>query len=559
MAKSMTKSAIIAHLAQKTALSKKQVVELMDQLLTLATKEAKNVFVLPGLRAARARQPQGADGPQPADRRAHQDPGQARGEVPARQEPQGLGAWQEVTARRRSRTARSPRPGGGPRAVRLRRRVGSAAGRRSRRLGRLGRRASRRRPPARARGRHGHAPRTRGRRPRPHADPRRRWRIASDSSARPWPRRGCRASTPSSRARRASTASGCASASSQSRGRAARGAARPARASGCSAGAAAPRSGAWRARGRARRALARGATDPRRRRRHEARRPRRRNRRGQAPPWPGAARRPARAHRHRQHRRRHRALGPPHLPRSRHRLLHAGRPHRRAARAGASATRPSTPSSRSPASASRAGSTWAIATSPRICTAPACFARAARSPRSPARSPRPSACRPRVLPMSDQPVRTRILGPDGWLTFQEYFVRDKAQIDVRAVDYAGAAAAVPAPGVLEAIAAADAVIVCPSNPITSIGPDPRRAGHRRRPGRHAGASSSPSAPSSAARPSPAPPGGSWPSRGPAGLGGRRRPRLRALARPPGHRRAGPGAGGRAPRPLGVAPVAAPTP
>ena len=75
-----------------------------------------------------------------------------------------------------------------------------------------------------------------------------------------------------------------------------------------------------------------------------------------------------------------------------------------------------------------------------------------------------------VLPMSDQPVRTRILGPDGWLTFQEYFVREKAQVEVRAVDYAGAAASAPAPGVLDAIATADAVLVCPSNPITSVGP-----------------------------------------------------------------------------------------
>src|SRR5262252_6307549 len=47
MAKSMTKSAIIGHLAQKTNLSKKQVADVMDQLLVLATKEAKNVFVLP--------------------------------------------------------------------------------------------------------------------------------------------------------------------------------------------------------------------------------------------------------------------------------------------------------------------------------------------------------------------------------------------------------------------------------------------------------------------------------------------------------------------------------
>lgn len=48
MAKQMTKSAIIGHLAQKSELSKKQVVEVMDQLLNLATKEAKNVFVVPG-------------------------------------------------------------------------------------------------------------------------------------------------------------------------------------------------------------------------------------------------------------------------------------------------------------------------------------------------------------------------------------------------------------------------------------------------------------------------------------------------------------------------------
>jgi LPPG:FO 2-phospho-L-lactate transferase len=75
-----------------------------------------------------------------------------------------------------------------------------------------------------------------------------------------------------------------------------------------------------------------------------------------------------------------------------------------------------------------------------------------------------------VLPMSNEPVRTRILGPDGWLTFQEYFVREKAQVEARAVEYAGAGASAPAPGVLEAIATADTVLVCPSNPITSVGP-----------------------------------------------------------------------------------------
>jgi len=75
-----------------------------------------------------------------------------------------------------------------------------------------------------------------------------------------------------------------------------------------------------------------------------------------------------------------------------------------------------------------------------------------------------------ILPMSDQPVTTRILCPEGWLSFQEYFVREKTQVEVKQVDYAGATSALPAPGAIEAIAAADAVIVCPSNPVTSIGP-----------------------------------------------------------------------------------------
>lgn len=76
----------------------------------------------------------------------------------------------------------------------------------------------------------------------------------------------------------------------------------------------------------------------------------------------------------------------------------------------------------------------------------------------------------RVLPMSDDPVRTRIRTPDGWLAFQEYFVRDKAQVEVMDVAYEGAESATPGPGVLDAIADADVIVVCPSNPVTSIGP-----------------------------------------------------------------------------------------
>src|SRR5262249_2832845 len=77
---------------------------------------------------------------------------------------------------------------------------------------------------------------------------------------------------------------------------------------------------------------------------------------------------------------------------------------------------------------------------------------------------------PRVLPMSDNAVRTSIRTPEGRLGFQEYFVRDKCQVDVVGVDYDGAERARPAAGVLDAIHDADVVIVCPSNPVTSIGP-----------------------------------------------------------------------------------------
>ncbi len=78
--------------------------------------------------------------------------------------------------------------------------------------------------------------------------------------------------------------------------------------------------------------------------------------------------------------------------------------------------------------------------------------------------------RSRILPASDSPVATRILTPGGWLGFQEFFVKEKARVEVLDVAYGGAEMAFPAPGVLEAIRTATAVVICPSNPITSIGP-----------------------------------------------------------------------------------------
>ena len=76
----------------------------------------------------------------------------------------------------------------------------------------------------------------------------------------------------------------------------------------------------------------------------------------------------------------------------------------------------------------------------------------------------------RLLPATDDPVRTFLTTAAGELDFQTYFVRRRHEDEVLAVRYAGAEEARPAPGVLEALAAADAVIVAPSNPFLSIEP-----------------------------------------------------------------------------------------
>ena len=78
--------------------------------------------------------------------------------------------------------------------------------------------------------------------------------------------------------------------------------------------------------------------------------------------------------------------------------------------------------------------------------------------------------RSRILPMSDSRVETRVDTPSGELSFQEYFVQRWYQDPVKSVRYAGATEAEPAPGVLEAIMRASAIILAPSNPISSIGP-----------------------------------------------------------------------------------------
>jgi LPPG:FO 2-phospho-L-lactate transferase len=76
----------------------------------------------------------------------------------------------------------------------------------------------------------------------------------------------------------------------------------------------------------------------------------------------------------------------------------------------------------------------------------------------------------KILPMSNSRVETRVGTPLGELSFEEYFVQRWYQDPVESVRFAGAADAEPSPGVLEAIANADMVLVAPSNPVTSIGP-----------------------------------------------------------------------------------------
>lgn len=77
----------------------------------------------------------------------------------------------------------------------------------------------------------------------------------------------------------------------------------------------------------------------------------------------------------------------------------------------------------------------------------------------------------RVLPMSDDPVETRVtlVGGDE-IGFQEYFVGRRHEVPVTAVRFAGVEAARPGPGVLDAVTDAELVVVCPSNPVVSVAP-----------------------------------------------------------------------------------------
>src|SRR5437660_5732522 len=74
-----------------------------------------------------------------------------------------------------------------------------------------------------------------------------------------------------------------------------------------------------------------------------------------------------------------------------------------------------------------------------------------------------------ILPMSDQPVATHIQTPAGLLHFEEYMVKRRCADEVQDVVFIGAGEARPAPGVLDAIKGAEAILIAPSNPVVSIG------------------------------------------------------------------------------------------
>jgi len=76
----------------------------------------------------------------------------------------------------------------------------------------------------------------------------------------------------------------------------------------------------------------------------------------------------------------------------------------------------------------------------------------------------------RILPMCNEPVPTMIESSEGVLHFQEYLVKRRAEPVVKNIRFDGVEHAKPAPGVLDAIRDADRIVVCPSNPLISIGP-----------------------------------------------------------------------------------------
>ncbi|HEV2975535.1 MAG TPA: 2-phospho-L-lactate transferase [Solirubrobacteraceae bacterium] len=76
----------------------------------------------------------------------------------------------------------------------------------------------------------------------------------------------------------------------------------------------------------------------------------------------------------------------------------------------------------------------------------------------------------RVLPMSDDPIRTWVRSPAGWRSFQEFMIRERAVGPIEDLEFRGAERARPTAAVLDAIATAETIVIGPSNPLASIAP-----------------------------------------------------------------------------------------
>jgi LPPG:FO 2-phospho-L-lactate transferase len=76
----------------------------------------------------------------------------------------------------------------------------------------------------------------------------------------------------------------------------------------------------------------------------------------------------------------------------------------------------------------------------------------------------------RILPMSDHPIRTRVLADDCWSSLQEFLIKRRGEGEIEDIQFRGADAAAPTAEVLAALAGAATIVIGPSNPILSVGP-----------------------------------------------------------------------------------------
>ena len=144
--------------------------------------------------------------------------------------------------------------------------------------------------------------------------------------------------------------------------------------------------------------------------------------------------------------------------------------------AGAVPVRRGGRSSRRRSGGVKGGSCWVTSTSGSTSSARRRCAQVSRLSTVTARLVDAAGLVTRILPATDDALRTLVVTPAGTFAFQEWFVARRHEDEVDAMAYEGADAARAAPGVLDAIDGADVVVVAPSNPYTSHSPHPGGGG-----------------------------------------------------------------------------------